>query len=85
MLRLGALIAFCNTNNIKLCIKSIFDVPDLTQLENLFGNFDHFSMVDCSLEHSMVVAHYDVSQHNFITKMFNEQLPDFLRINNSIV
>lgn len=84
ILRLGALIGFCNKNQVDLCIKTIFPCPDMNELKDLFGDYDLFDMVGCGIPANHMVGHYTIEQHNTIRKMFNEQLPDFLRINNSI-
>jgi len=85
ILRLGALIGFCNKNQVKLCIKTIFGCPNMNELKDLFGEYDLFDMVGCEIPPNDMIGHYTIEQHNTIREMFNEQLPDFLRINSSIV
>ena len=79
MMHIGALIGYCNSNKIKLCIRTVFN-EDIKLPR--FGPVDHFRFADEALtliqpNHDLK-GHYTAKQHELILQEFKKLFPDWL-------
>lgn len=79
-----SLIAYCNTNNIKLCLANNFSSDYVSSLSQ-FGTFDHFDTLTCLSDNGMKVvdwacrtaqpSHFHEIEHRALARYFLKLFP----------
>lgn len=67
-----SLIAYCNTNNIKLCLVNNFSSDYVSSLSQ-FGKFDYFDTLECLSDNDMKIADWDEARNNQYSHLYENE------------
>lgn len=67
-----SLIAYCNTNNIKLCLANNFSSDYVSSLSQ-FGTFDHFDTLECLSDNDMKVVDWGEERGNIFSHFYENE------------
>jgi hypothetical protein len=67
-----SLIAYCNTNNIKLCLVNNFS-SDYVQSLSQFGIFDHFDTLQCLSDNNMKINDWDEARGKQYSHLYENE------------
>ena len=67
-----SLIAYCNTNNIKLCLVNNFSSDYVSSLSQ-FGIFDHFDTLECLSDNGMKIVDWGEARGNQYSHFYENE------------
>lgn len=67
-----SLIAYCNTNNIKLCLVNNFSSDYVSSLSQ-FGIFDHFDTLECLSDNGMKIVDWDEARGKHYSHLYENE------------